>query len=243
MIGFGEYGGFAKQRNLEITSLSDKRLMLIDPTVDGFYDNVLQFSTGRSEKINLFIEAVREVQEEKLTPFWRPVMDPSEIDGKIVYMEGEPPAAGHSYNWWKAEAEKMPSVEGNIWLLGNECQYYADEVALINQYVAEGHDLYEAIYNVVIKSAEFGYYIDSKRETRGLEVTGSREICGRYDLGNTTKILSCSSERYGGFWKAGGEWDFNSVESPLADLSHRNSVDKDNDDSVGWLVLPCRSVH
>ena len=68
MIGFGE---FSNLRYMEIKSLSDERLMLINPTAQGFYDKVLQFKT-EDKDINAFIRAVYEVQEAELTPFWRP---------------------------------------------------------------------------------------------------------------------------------------------------------------------------
>lgn len=240
MIGFGKFG---KKRDLEIKKLLDERLMLIDPTVKGFFDKVLQFETDNAE-INAYIDAVREVKEAELAPFWRPIMDPSEDGGKIIYMKGRKPAVGHSYNWWKEKAEEIPAVEGNIWLLGSEYQYYADEVALINRYVAEGHELEEAIENVVINSAKFGHYADSEGALDNFEPTGSREICDCYDWGNTYKILSCTNNKVAdGFWVAGGCCYVNGYNRPLADLCHFNCEDGVSYNGVGWLVLPCSTVH
>lgn len=246
MIGFEKFGNM---RNLEIKSLSDRRLRLIDPTVKGFYDKVLQFKVGvdvdvkDKKKIEAYINAIEEVQDAELVPFWRPIMDPSEIDGKIVYQKGNPPAVRHSYNWWKDKAEKMPSVEGNIWLPGSEYQYYADEVDLINQYVAEGYDLDEAIAGVVLNSVKFGHYADSEEAEEDFEATGSRQVCGRYDLGNTCKLLRCTNEKAGGYWMAGGHRSCYGDHYPLADIDHEDNVDYDETLSVGWLVLMSSPAH
>ena len=241
MIGFGE---FSNLRYMEIKSLSDERLMLINPTAQGFYDRVLQFKT-EDKDINAFIRAVYEVQEAELTPFWRLVMDPSEIGGKITYLKRKLPAIGHSYNWWKDEAEKMPSVEDKIWLLGSEYQYYADEVDLINQLVEAGYPLDKAIEGIVLNSTEFGHYVNSKEAKKGeFERTGSRELCGRYDLGNTCKILRCSDVKVGGFWIAGGSCKSNGRGATLADLKYEVKRDfYSRPVSVGWYVLESKPGH
>ncbi len=225
-----------KTRSLEITNLADERLMRIDPTAKGFYDKVLHFRT-KDKKINSFIEIVRETQEVGLVPFWRPVMDPTEIDGKIVYQKGKPPAVGHSYKWWKDTAEQMLPIQGNIWLPGSEYQYYADKVDLINQYVAEGHDLEEAIEGVVLNSAKFGHFADSEGAQRDFETTGSRKICGRYDLGNCCKLLRCTSKKDGGYWLAGSFFFVRGDFFQLAGCTHDIDVNREHRNGLGWLIV------
>ena len=237
MIGFGKYGKKQAEATT-ITALTDSRLILINPQEDGFFDAVLN-SKSDSDRINAFIEAVEEVKAEKLEIFYKTIYDPSEDGDKIVYKKGNKPAVGYSYNWWVEKASKMPAVEGRQWHLATEYQYYAFLVWLINQLVKSGKSVEEAMNQVVLDSKELGHYYDSENSTRGkdFELTGSRRVCGVYDLANTFKILRCSNKEAGGFWLAGGYYCDDGRCIPLADLFHIADVDDDRDDSVGLLVL------
>lgn len=233
MIGFGEFG---KQRTMEIKTLRDKRLLKVDPTATGFFDKVLGY-ISENEDIKAFIEAVKEVKESKLSPFWRPVLDPT-FDGEdVIFKKGGKPAVGHSFNWWQEMAKKMATVEGKKWTLGTEYQYYAFLVWLINQLVKSGWRLKKAIEACVLDSKELGHYCNSENALHNFEVTGSCEVCGVCDLANTVKILRCSNEKVDCFWLAGGNYSDSSRNYPLAELSHDVNVNLVNNYSVPWLVL------
>lgn len=232
MIGFGEFG---RKRNLEITSLSDERLVMVNPMEAGFYDNVLNFKS-ENDDIQKFVEAVCEVQEVGVEPFYRPVMDPSLEGEKIVYVKGRKPAVGHSYNWWVKAVNAMPAVEGKKWQIGTQYQYYAFLVQLNNSLVEDGWSLEKSIKTVVLNSKELGHYWNSLNVLND-ETTGNKEVCGFFDLTNTCKLLSCTNEEVGGFWVAGGYCFFDSYYFPLADLYHYFDVDRDYSNSVAWLVL------
>ena len=133
----------------------------------------------------------------------------------------------------------MPSVEGRQWHIATEYQYYAFLVWLINQLVKIGKSVEEALHQVVLDSKELGHYYDSENSTEGgdFEFTGSRCVCGLYDLANTFKILQYSNSEAGGFWFAGGNYDDDGCNNPLADLCHDTNIDFDHGDSVGMLVL------
>lgn len=235
MIGFGDFG---KERNSEeIKTITDERLIKIDPSMDGFYDKVLVYHS-RNKNIQAFQEATEEIKEAELKPFWKPTLDPAYDGKKIIFKKGQMPAVGHSYNWWEDMAKKMPPVEGKSWQVGTEYQYYAFLVHLINQLVEKpGWNIGTAIEAVVLDSKVLGHYANSKNAIRDFEPTGSREICGCSDLGNTCKILRCSNKEVGGLWLAGGKYINNGNNSPLADLGHDGSMDVDYNYSVGWLVL------
>lgn len=230
MIGFGKFGKRGSQA-VEITTLTDKRLVRINPQEEGFYDAVLNFKSD-SISINDFIEAIKEVKDEKLEAFYKPVYDPSE-DDTIVYQKGNKPATGHSYTWWTEIVSKMPAVEGKNWKIATEYQYYAFLVWLINRLVKSGKTLEKAIDQVVNDSKELGHYYDSEN---GLVATGSRNVCGVYDLANTFKFLKCSSEA-GGFWLGGGGLVYDCEGNPLADLRHFTYVGSSFHQSVAMLVL------
>lgn len=62
MIGFGKYTKKAKKAEpVTITSLTDNRLVQINPQEDGFFDAVINFKSTNS-RINAFIEAISEVK-------------------------------------------------------------------------------------------------------------------------------------------------------------------------------------
>ena len=234
MIGFDKYG---KKTELEIKSLKDKRLINIDLSSKWFFHAILAFNTYDKE-IRKFKEAVAEVKKAHLTPFWRPVMDPSIEEGNVVYKKGNKPATGYSFNRWCQMTSEMPAVEGKTWKVGTEYQYYAFLVWLINQLVeGYGWSVKEAIEAVVYDSKELGHYNNSKKAMHDFETTGSRESCGVYDLANTFKIIDCSNTEARGFWLAGGDWSCFSYNCPLAELIRNNYVGIDYIYCVGWLVL------
>lgn len=235
MIGFGNYT--KKAEATTITSLTDNRLVKIDPQEPGFFDEVLNFKST-NEDINTFIEAVAEVKEASLEAFYRVMYDPTG-DHMVVFQKGKRPAVGHSYNWWVETASKMSPVEGRQWHIATEYQYYAFLVWLINQLVKIGKSVEEALHQVVLDSKELGHYYDSENSTKGedFEFTGSRCVCGLYDLANTFKILQYSNSEAGGFWFAGGDYCDNGHCYPLAFLGHDTDMDFDCHYSVGMLVL------
>ena len=235
MIGFGIYG---KGRKQEIRSLKDPRLMLISPSAsEYFFDSALSFETDNNSILD-FQEAVEEVKKVKLNPFWRPIMDPSLEDNKVLFKIGNNPATGYSFNWWRKKVLEMSSVDGKKWRLGIEYEYYAFLVWLINNLIDHrGWSAKKAIEGVVLNSKELGHYHDSENAKGTLEPTGSREICGVFDLTNTLKILACNDE-VNGFWRAGGLYCYLGNKKPLADLNYSTDVNESFNLCVGWLVLP-----
>ncbi len=238
MIGFGNFGKKRekqekqKKRKLGIVSTDDARLVLIDPTSEGFFENILGYVT-ENEKLKDFIEAIKEVKEERVGPFWKPIYDPS-LDGKeVVFKAGGIPAVGYSFNFWKQKAEKMPTVQGKKWSVGSEYQYYAFLVWLVNSLEKKGWTIEKALKAVVLISKNLGHDYDSE----DFENTGSREVCGVYDLNNTYKMLSCTNEEDDGFWCAGGIHFCNCYDYPLAYLYHYSCVGSSCNYGVGWLVL------
>lgn len=234
MIGFGMYTKMAEP----VTILEDNRLVKIDPQEDGFFDAVINFKSTKDD-INAFIEAISEVKAAKLESFYKPIYDPSENGNMIGYQKGKQPALRHSYNWWVEMASLMPTVEGKHWHLATEYQYYAFLVWLINQLVKDGKSVEVALNMVVLDSKELGHYFDSEAFAEGeyFEPTGSRCVCGVYDLANASKILTSSNEVAGNFWLGGGSCSDNGGTYPLAFLRRLTCVDFGSNYCVGLLVL------
>jgi hypothetical protein len=229
-----------KEETATINSLTDKRLLWINTWEDGFYDAVTNCKS-KNQKINEFIEYICKVKDNNVAPFYKPIYDPSEYGDIITYQRGKNPAVGHSYNWWVKTASKMPAVEGRHWYLATEYQYYAFLVWLINQLVKCSKSVEEALNMVVLNSKELGHYCDSQDSTRGgvYERTGSRCVCGVYDLANTCKILECSTEIEVAFLIVGGNCTFEGRICPLASFARGlcRFVDDKINTGVGFLVL------
>ena len=131
------------------------------------------------------------------------------------------------------------NVSHRQWRLITEYEHYATFMWLVNQLRKAGKSNDEILNQIVKDSKELGHYYDLENSTRGkdFELTGSRCVCGLYDLANTFKILACSNEEAGGFWLGGGNYNNNGNDNPLANLNHNTNVDNDNNNSVGLLVL------
>ena len=180
-----------------------------------------------------FKETLTEVIKNGIEDFYRPAMDPSFANKactKIHYNAGDLPATGKSYNWWEE------TVKDSKWCLGTKAQYVAFLGVLIKMLVAKGWTCCEAWDAVCNDSKNLGHYRNSDNAKHQFEYTGSREICGFFDLANTYKVLA-KDEEAGGLWLAGGDCSDFSNSYPLADLGLNHRCDYGRSDGVAWLVL------
>lgn len=160
-------------------------------------------------------------------------MDPGFFDRtmtKVQYMPGKRPAVGKSYNWWKK------AVKNSKWCFGTKDQYVAFLAVLIKMLVLKGWTVDEAWNAVCNDSSKLGHYRNSYNAKHRFEDTGSREICGFFDLGNTYKILAKDEEKCG-FWMAGGSYYNNGKFIPLANFELAIGYSNNRMRGVAWLVL------
>lgn len=187
----------------------------------------------QTEAEKKFKATLTEVIKTGIEDFYRPAMDPSFSDKektKIHYMASEKPAVGKSYNWWKE------TVKDSKWCFGTKAQYVSFLGVLIKMLVSKGWKIDEAWDAVCNDSKKLGHYRNSDNAKRHFEYTGSRKICGFFDLANTYKILA-DDEEVSGFWLAGGHCNCNGNYYPLAYLVRDYDYDYCLNDSVAWLVL------
>lgn len=181
----------------EINSLTDRRLVRIDPTTEGFFDNFHKAcQLVHSDEVRILFEDVYHFVEPRvkvgiLKPFWKPIYEPSYDDGKIVFNKKLPPAVGYPIIWWRKETAKLPTVEGKSWKVGTNIQYLTFLVWLINRLVDDsGWDLAEALKAILDSKVfgRFGYYnLEEKLILR--HSSAGKEFGGVFDLTNTRKIL------------------------------------------------------
>ncbi len=170
-----------------------------------------------------------------VSDFYRPKCDPSfDSEGKICYQAGLKPAVGQTYYWWEKNAKEFcPERKSR---LGTKYEYVAFLGVLIKKLVERGWSIDNAWNAVCNNSRNVGHYWNSEGALHDFEPTGSREICGFCDLGNTSKILAKDEENAGGFWLAGGAYSCCSDRYPLADrhLNYRRYWKYHF--SVGWII-------
>ena len=211
-----------KQNNNEI---ANDECILVEASKLSLKD-VFMSHKPKTKKEKEFKAILTEVIKSGIEDFYRPVMDPSFADGakiKIHYNAGDLPATGKSYNWWEE------TVKDSKWCLGTKAQYVAFLGVLIKMLVAKGWTCCEAWDAVCNDSKKLGHYWNSDNAKHQFEDTGSREICGFFDLAN--------DEEAGGFWLAGGSFSGSGNYHPLADLVLYCICNNFHFDGVAWLVL------
>lgn len=218
-----------KQNNNEIVS---DECILVEASKLSLKD-VFMSHKPKTKKEKEFKAILTEVIKSGIEDFYRPAMDPSFANKactKIHYNAGDLPATGKSYNWWEE------TVKDSKWCLGTKAQYVAFLGVLIKMLVAKGWTCCEAWDAICNDSKNLGHYRNSDNAKNQFEYTGSREICGFFDLANTYKILAKDGET-GGFWLAGGSCNYDGCNGPLAGLVLCNYCDGDHSYGVAWLVL------
>lgn len=187
----------------------------------------------KTEEEKEFKETLIKVIKTGVDDFYRPRMDPAFFDRtmkKVKYMPGKRPAIGKSYIWWEK------TIKNSELSFGTKSQYVAFLAVLIKKLVAEGWTVDEAWNAICNDSRKLGHYRDSYNAKQRFEDTGSREICGFFDLGNTCKILA-KDEETGGFWKAGGNCYTSGKYSSLSNFVRCIGYANNRMRAVAWLVL------
>jgi hypothetical protein len=212
----------------------DDSFALIEASKLSLDDDFLQYEP-QTEAQEWFKKNLTSAIKSGVKDFYRPIYDPSvDENGNIVFVAGKKPAVGHSYNWWVEAAKKC--VSNRQIRLGTKNEYVAFLGVLIKKLIASGWSAEDAWYVVCDDSKMLGHYWNSENAKHDFEETGSREVCGFFDLANTCKILAWDDET-GGFWLASGYCNFVSNFYPLADLGLDCNLVSDSSNSVGWYVL------
>lgn len=203
-------------------------------TVEGsdsqIYFDMLKYAPA-SETEKEFLEFLKEAVDAGVKTFKVPVCDPSiDENGSLQFVAGCKPAVGYSYNELKEIAIK------NGVQLGSKNQYVIFLATIIHRLVEEGWSKADAFFAVCTDSTQLGHYWNSEKARHDFEVTGSRKIAGKCDLANTYKILK-NDEKAGGFWFAGGGYNYDGSDDPLASLNLNGNYDNHCNLSVGWFVL------
>ena len=236
-----------------VTEVKDDEFILVEASKLSMNDEFMQVEPGGDRRLRQFKNLLAKAIKSGLKDFKRPKYDPSfNEEGGICYEPGKDPAILKSYNWWNQEAKKFKPEYNSR--LGTKTEYVAFLGVLIKQLVEMGWDILQAWYAVCINSESLGNYYDTDdpNEQRpgwyldDLEPTGSKGICGFYDLANCHKILAKDKQADGFYFASGCSSDYGRAK-PLAwfclytnqegqgipNITVASLIRK----SVGWLVL------
>lgn len=226
---------FVIGENEENSSVSESELECrIDPNIFAGEWLEHQPTTLRQEEtLTLYQEAKA---KGRLHAFTCMTVDPSIKDGKLVYQKGLPIRTGFSQRQWaKMLKEYNPSRNSRQM---TRTEYACRNLFLIQRLVESGYKIEDAWRAVCDDSREIGHYRNSENPKGDFEPTGSREVCGFCDLANAWKFIAEDPwEEGGGFWAAGGDYDYGSNCNPVAGLFHNYNVDYEDIHGVGMLAL------
>lgn len=212
----------------------DDPFVLVEASKLSLEDDFMQYEPQTDNQVK-FKKNLTSAIKSGVKDFYRPIYDPSiDENGNIVFAAGKMPAVGHSYNWWVEAAKKY--VSNRQIRLGTKNEYVAFLGVLIKKLIASGWYIANAWKAVCDDSKLLGYYWNSKDGINSFKKTGSREVCGFFDLANTYKILARDDEA-GWFWVASGYYYYLSGFNPLADLDINYTQDSGYGNGVGWYVL------
>ena len=114
-------------------------------------------------------------------------VDPSVEDGKLVYEKGMQPAIGFSYRDWKRMLREFDPSRTSRMMSRSEYMYRnMFIVQLLSEAGWKVEDCWKAVFQNSEKIGNFRYSLE---KDACMQPTGSCEVVGFCDLGNTRKLL------------------------------------------------------
>lgn len=158
----------------------------------------------------------------KLHAFSCMTIDPSIKDGKLIYQKGLPPAVGLTPKEWKKILREYNPSRNTRQM--TPIEYECKNLFLIHKFMKCGYAENEAWTIVCDNSEKIGHYRNSDNAKECFEPTGSREVCGFYDLGNVCKLLAEDpwDDESNEFWMGSGNCFNNGEINPMADMHFIN---------------------
>ena len=178
-----------------------------------------------SNRVNDFLNIVREATEMIDYEYWIAELEPSVKDGKIYYEEGKDVGVGFSVPQWEKMAKRFAKERGS-------------RVASIHElylwYALRIVDGLWTIEFVTRNSSTGGNYFDAPGASKQKDRSGQK-TCGGYrdGQGNTCKIVTIE----GGYALAGGYYRRGGRDYPVAEVFRYYYPSNLPDDSVAVVVL------
>ena len=229
-----------KPQKKEITSNSNIKTVSQDFIVvdvqnlslsDEFMQYQVQTTYEQSFKGNL-INVIKQNGPNFCKPLFDPVISGSQ---GLTFTQDMDPAVGMSFTQWSEIAKTFKSSKNSR--IGSRDEYIAFLGFLIKKMVESGIPIEVAWNSVCNDSSNIGVYATDLSFQNVLRKTGSKEICGFYDLANTQKVLlSDLSFTANFFWKAGGTYHDDGKTKPLATFEFCTDPNEPLAEAVGWII-------
>ena len=212
----------------------DDVFVLVEASKLKMDDEIVQYEPVTEHQV-LFKAFLKYAINQGVKDFYHPIYDPSYDEEKkqLCFAPNRLPLLGGSFNEWELLLSKFLPERGSR--IGTKNEYVVFLGILIKKLVESGWSLADAWYAVCNDSRELGHYKNAIDAKLDFEKTGSREVCGFFDLANTYKYLQ-SDEEYK-YWVAGGTFDAASNRLPIARLVHHINRGFYSFDTVPWVVL------
>lgn len=185
----------------------------------------LKSCKSTSNRVNDFLNIVREATEMIDYEYWIAELEPSVKDGKIYYEEGKDVGVGFSVPQWEKMARRFARERGSsVASLHELFLWYALRIV----------DGLWTIEFVTRNSTTGGNYFDAPGSSKKIDRSGQK-ICGGYKdgQGNTCKIVTIE----GGYALVGGYYRRCGRDYPVAEVFRYYYPSNLPDDSVAVLVL------
>lgn len=209
--------------------------VLVEVSSLSIYDDFMDYHP-RNEVERECMKLIEEVIALGIKDFYRPRFDPSfdSNGGGICFNSGCKPITGKTYNWWVATAKQFSPLWNSR--LGTKMEYMGFIAVLLKKMVARGWSRKTAWNAVCDNSKWLGHYCDSYYARSHLELTGTRGVCGFFDLANTYKILASDKEGEP-FYLASGDYHENGEYNPISALGSSIFYDSHLNYGTGWVIL------
>ena len=142
---------------------------------------------GHSEEMAMKLFK-KERRKNELPVFACMAIDPSIVNGQIVYGKGMIPAVGYNYPFWKRVLREYDPTRNSRMM--SKTEYVYRNMLIVQQLYENGwsvEDSWKAVFRDSKKVGVFRHSIEGKSE---MQPTGSYKIGDFYDLGNTRKLLT-----------------------------------------------------
>ena len=208
------------------------RTLLIEGANSDLYTDLLKYKYINYEE-GSFLQELKKIVHydvKKVENFKVPVYDPSiDENGYLKFIPGCKPATGYSY----LELEYLAGKNGVQ--LGTKEQYILFAANIIYRMIQEGYTMRKAFYEVCYDSRYLGHYKNSPSAKNNFELTGSRMIAGKCDIGNTFKILK-KDNKTGFYWLVSDSY---ASTGSVTSFSFSSRYNIPNQNGVGWFVSKC----
>lgn len=208
-------------------TIEPKKIKLTDSFIDDYYPT--------TEKQMQFYKMLTAVIKEEIKEFKAPKMDPSFLnrnEERVVFIENRKPALGKSVREWLRLAYNVcPEKHSRIGSLSERIIFNG---FLIKKIVEEQNQSIEkAWYMVCDESKLLGNFSDSYCLPGCFEKTGSREVAGFFDWGNTSKLVMNGNSAI----LIGGNCKVDSDMYPITYQEKIRDLNFPMYSAVGWVVM------